>query len=303
VVLAIQREVSVRIAPVGIAGVVRRCIGQPKLTVRRPAAQNVHRPAAAIAGHTDPWVSERKFILVGMAAMPATIARFFIGIAARDAVSRFHPQANLHEAPPDRRSKKGGRPRTKGSRCPSPGGRQRSKAKRFTVNWYRQTRRVQLIWGEGHWVQAADGLVPVRWVFVQDAQGTHRDEYFYSTDRAWRRTESSSSTPDAGASSDISGSARHLGFSTPRNWRQKRAADSGPVCWIVQRREPDLSRHTRGKGRDPRPSRGTPRPNRPSATHDVRASAVLGQRFFSTVAQKSGVKKLSSHYAACCWTS
>jgi len=24
--------------------------------------------------------------------------------------------------------------------------------------------------------------VPIRWVFVRDVQGTHRDEYFYTTD-------------------------------------------------------------------------------------------------------------------------
>jgi hypothetical protein len=25
--------------------------------------------------------------------------------------------------------------------------------------------------------------VPIRWVFVRDLSGTHRDEYFFSTDR------------------------------------------------------------------------------------------------------------------------
>jgi hypothetical protein len=33
----------------------------------------------------------------------------------------------------------------------------------------------------GHWYQAGHGLVPVRWVFVQDRSGTHRDEYFFTT--------------------------------------------------------------------------------------------------------------------------
>ena len=43
---------------------------------------------------------------------------------------------------------------------------------------------MDLIWGEGHWYKSGGGLVPVRWVFVHDITGTHRDEYFYCTDPA-----------------------------------------------------------------------------------------------------------------------
>ncbi len=34
----------------------------------------------------------------------------------------------------------------------------------------------------GHWYKSGDGLVPIRWVFVRDRDGTHRDEFFFSTD-------------------------------------------------------------------------------------------------------------------------
>ena len=34
----------------------------------------------------------------------------------------------------------------------------------------------------GHWYKSGHGLVPVRWVYVQDRTGTHRDEYFFTTD-------------------------------------------------------------------------------------------------------------------------
>ena len=34
----------------------------------------------------------------------------------------------------------------------------------------------------GHWYKSGAGLVPVRWVFVRDRDGTHRDEFFFSTD-------------------------------------------------------------------------------------------------------------------------
>ena len=38
--------------------------------------------------------------------------------------------------------------------------------------------------GAGHWYKSGAGLVPIRWVFVRDEGGTHRDEYFFSTDLA-----------------------------------------------------------------------------------------------------------------------
>ena len=51
------------------------------------------------------------------------------------------------------------------------------------IAWYGgSTRRVEAVAGAGHWYKAGAGLVPVRWVFVHDRDGTHRDEYFYSTD-------------------------------------------------------------------------------------------------------------------------
>ena len=42
--------------------------------------------------------------------------------------------------------------------------------------------RSKLTSNTGLWYKGGDGLVPVRWVFVRDVTGTHRDEYFYSTD-------------------------------------------------------------------------------------------------------------------------
>src|SRR5689334_8791960 len=34
----------------------------------------------------------------------------------------------------------------------------------------------------GHWYKAGHGLIPIRWVFVEDLSGTHREEYFFTTD-------------------------------------------------------------------------------------------------------------------------
>ena len=54
---------------------------------------------------------------------------------------------------------------------------------RLTVGWYGGgTRRVGVVTCTGHWYKSGRGLVPVRWVFVSDRSGTHRDEYLFSTD-------------------------------------------------------------------------------------------------------------------------
>jgi hypothetical protein len=57
--------------------------------------------------------------------------------------------------------------------------------RRHNVAWYGGARRdVAVVSGVGHWYQGGVGLVWVRWVFVHDVSGTHRDEYFYTTDPA-----------------------------------------------------------------------------------------------------------------------
>lgn len=98
-------------------------------------------------------------------------------------VSKFHPDANLFTPPPPYNGK--GRPRVKGERLPKPreavAGAPR--LRRLTVGWYGGgVRRVGTKTGLGHWYKAGRGLVPVRWVFVRDLTGTHRDEYFFTTD-------------------------------------------------------------------------------------------------------------------------
>lgn len=101
-------------------------------------------------------------------------------------VSKLHPDANLYDPPAPRRGGVG-RPAVRGPRVPKP--RQAvAAAAAFTpleVGWYGGgTRRVEVLDGRGHWYKAGHGLVPVRWVFVRDTTGTHRDEYFFTTDPA-----------------------------------------------------------------------------------------------------------------------
>jgi DDE superfamily endonuclease len=100
-------------------------------------------------------------------------------------VSKLHPDANLFASPPPYTGQ--GRPRVKGDRLPKPrqavaGLNPRSRS-RLVVGWYGGgTRTVAVVTSTGHWYKSGRGLVPVRWVFVEDRTGTHRNEYLFTTD-------------------------------------------------------------------------------------------------------------------------
>jgi hypothetical protein len=131
------------------------------------------------------WFPGRRFVFVGDTAYGThETARFCHRNRERlTLVSKLHPEANLFEPPPPYDGL--GRPRVKGARLPKP--RQAVEAtpqrRRLTVAWYGGgTRRVETATDSGCWYKGGDGLVPVRWAFVRDRDGTHRDEYFYATD-------------------------------------------------------------------------------------------------------------------------
>jgi len=59
---------------------------------------------------------------------------------------------------------------------------------RLNVAWYGGGRRdVEVVTGTAHWYEAGASLAAVLWVWVHDCTGTHRDEYFFTTDGAGRR--------------------------------------------------------------------------------------------------------------------
>lgn len=199
------------------------------------------------------WFPDRKFILVGDGGYSSHKLARFCWRHRRHVtlVSRFHPKANLYLPPKQPTAKKTGRPRIKGRRLPKPQSVvERSKPTRATVSWYGgESRRVELIGGGGHWYKATQGLVPVRWVFVHDVQGTHRDEYFYCTDPDMR-PEQIVSLYTARWSIEVTFQEvrAHLGFTTVRNWCRQSVLRTAPcllglfsvVCLIFER-------HTRGK--------------------------------------------------------
>jgi hypothetical protein len=136
----------------------------------------------------------RSFVFVGDAGYGThAVARFCYRHRSRlTLVSKFCPDANLFGPPPPYAGK--GRPRVKGQRLPKPrqavaGLSPRSRS-RLTVSWYGGgTRQVGVVTSVGHWYKAGHGLVPVRWVFVADRGGTHRDEYFFTTDPGFSPAE------------------------------------------------------------------------------------------------------------------
>jgi hypothetical protein len=98
-------------------------------------------------------------------------------------VSLFYPDANLFEPPPPYSNS--GRPRIKGNELPSPAEVVENTKQRQTlvVAWYGGgRRRVEVVTGTGLWYKSGRPLVNLRWVFVHDKSGTHRDEYFFTTD-------------------------------------------------------------------------------------------------------------------------
>jgi DDE superfamily endonuclease len=137
-------------------------------------------------------------------------------------VSKFCPDANLYQPPPPYGGK--GRPRVKGERLPK--ARQavawlhpRCRSQ-LTVGWYGGgTRRVGVVTCTGHWYKAGRGLVPVRWVFVSDLAGTHRDEYLFTTDPTLSPTEVIGRyTSRWNIETTFQELRSHLGLETTRGW-------------------------------------------------------------------------------------
>jgi DDE superfamily endonuclease/putative transposase ISC1217 len=133
------------------------------------------------------WFPERHFVFAGDSGYGShEMARFSQRSQGRLAlVSRFYADANLYEPPPLVPDKKPhGRPRKKGAKAPSPEQVVAAAPRtRLNVAWYGGGRRVvEVVTGIGHWYKSGAGLVAVRWVYVHDLTGTHRDDYLYSTD-------------------------------------------------------------------------------------------------------------------------
>jgi hypothetical protein len=152
-------------------------------------------------------------------------------------VSHFYADANLYAPvtplPPG--CKRKGRPPQKGPKLPTPQDvvAATGRGQRLEVAWYGGGRHpVEVVTGWGLWYRSGGGLVPVRWVFVRDRSGTHRDEYFFSTAVAM--------TPAAvietytgrwNVETTFAEVRAYLGVETTRGWSRETVARAEPCLF------------------------------------------------------------------------
>jgi hypothetical protein len=180
------------------------------------------------------WFPDRRFVFAGDAGYGShEMANFAAGTKGRLAlVSKFHPEANLYQPAPAYAGK--GRPPKKGAKMPSP--REvvgRSARTRLSVAWYGGGRReVEVVSGVGHWHKSGVGLVPVLWVYVHDLTGTHRDEYFYSTDVTLTAQEVIERyTQRWNIETTFAEMRAYLGLETTRGWCQRTVLRAEPCLF------------------------------------------------------------------------
>ena len=176
----------------------------------------------------------RTFVFVGDAGYGThEVARFCRRHRTRlTLVSKLHPDANPFEPPPPYAGH--GRPRVKGRPPPKP--RQAAavaRRRRTTVGWYGGgRRRVEVVTATGCWYKSGRGLAPLRWVFVRDRTGTHREEYFFTTDPAWRpEAIISHYTARWNIETTFQELRAHLGLETTRGWSRGTVLRAAPCLF------------------------------------------------------------------------
>ena len=151
-------------------------------------------------------------------------------------LSHFYADANLYEpAPPVVGKKPAGRPRKKGRKLPAPAEvvKQAKHRQRLNVAWYGGGRRdVEVVTGTAHWYEAGAPLVAVLWVWVHDCTGTHRDEYFFTTDVGWSAAQVIETyTGRWNLETTFQEMRSHLGLETTRGWKEKTVLRVGPCLF------------------------------------------------------------------------
>jgi hypothetical protein len=180
------------------------------------------------------WFRGRTFVLAGDGNYGThELARFASRRRGRlILVSKFYPDANLYEPPPPYSGR--GRPRVKGAKAATPGQVVAVSARtEKEVAWYGGGRRqVQTVSGTGWWYKSGEGLVAVRWVFVQDRTGTHRDEYFFSTAVEMSDTEVIETYVGRWNEETTFQEMRsYLGLETTRGWKEKTVLRAAPCLF------------------------------------------------------------------------
>lgn len=193
-------------------------------TGRRTVADLLHTAAPLTRGHSAIYrcvPSSAELLALGLACQPSRLVLALIP-ADRPVILVGDDTVDGH---PGRKVYGKARPRVKGGRRPKPreGVVAARRRRKLSVGWYGGgSRRVKVVTATGHWYKTGDGLVPVRWVFVHDREGTDRDGYFYVTDPAM--DPAAIVTYYAGRwdiECTFQESRAHLHSETPRGWCQR----------------------------------------------------------------------------------
>jgi hypothetical protein len=189
------------------------------------------------------WFPDREFILAadgGFASheLSSALAR---RVAQTSYVSRFYANAALYDPPPvvvlkpNGKRPTAGRSRVKGAKRDTPEQvvAQTKERTRLKVSWYGgETRQVEVVSGTGHWYKAGQGLVAVRWVYVHDRDGTHRDEYFYSTDvRMTAKEIIQTYTRRWNVETTFQEMRSYMGLETTRGWKKETVLRAAPCLF------------------------------------------------------------------------
>jgi DDE superfamily endonuclease len=181
------------------------------------------------------WFRQRSFILSGDNNYGShEMASFAARRRGRlHLVSKFYPDAKLFEPPPPYSGK--GRPRVKGKELAKPqqvvAGAARTKL--TGVAWYGGgVRDVEVVSGTGHWYKSGQGLAEVRWVFVHDLTGTHRDEYLMTTNTAMTAQEVLETYVGRWNEETTFQEMRsYLGLESTRGWKEKTVLRAAPCLF------------------------------------------------------------------------
>ena len=185
------------------------------------------------------WFPKRKFVFSGDNAYGTHPMSRFAYRHRRQLtlVSKIVPDANLFKQPPKISRRQVGRPRVKGDSLPSPCEvvAKRKRRKKLQVKWYGGGNRViEVITETGNWFKSGKGLVPIRWVYVKDLTGTHRDEYFFSTDT----TMSASDIVEHycrrwNIETTFQEMREHLGLEKTRGWHRQTVLRMAPCLFTM----------------------------------------------------------------------
>jgi hypothetical protein len=156
-------------------------------------------------------------------------------------VSRFYAKAALYDPPPvvvlkaNGKRPTAGRSRVKGDKRDTPEQvvATTKERTRLKVSWYGgEDRQVEVVSATGHWYKAGQGLVLVRWVYVHDLSGTHRDEYFYSTDeRMTARQIIETYTQRWNVETTFQEMRSYVGLETTRGWKKETVLRAAPCLF------------------------------------------------------------------------